>query len=153
MPPRENLWSVFPWIVCFTNTFITLCARLCFRSLAPESLDSDLSKLNDFLQAEKANSINTEALYGDLQRRFFYLKQEWVKQEAERTAMRKALLVAQANGKRLSLQNERLTAVLKDVQREQERLTMAKGQVMQALAGEVNLTDVLNAHASWTNSP
>ena len=27
------------------------------------------------------------------------------------------------------------------------------GQVMQALAGEVNLTDVLNAHASWTNSP
>jgi hypothetical protein len=36
----------------------------------PSSLEPDMSKLNEYLQAEKTNSINVESLYGDLQRRF-----------------------------------------------------------------------------------
>ena len=36
-------------------------------------------KLNEYLQAEKANSINVEGLYGDLQKRFSMLKTEWVR--------------------------------------------------------------------------
>lgn len=65
------------------------------RSEGPSNLDPDLSKLDGYLQAEKANSINAEGLYVDLQKRFNALKMEWKRAEAERTAMRRALLAAQ----------------------------------------------------------
>ena len=111
------------------------------RSLDPvAALDPDLVKLNEFLQAEKTNSINVEGLYGDLQKRFNALKDEWVKAETERQAMRKALLQAQASVRKLSTQNERLTRVLTEVHREQDRMTQAKTTVMQALG----LSDALN---------
>ena len=69
-------------------------------SADPTSLDPDMTKLNEYLMAEKANSINVEGLYGDLQKRFNALKQEWVRAETERNAMRKALRGAQASAQR-----------------------------------------------------
>ena len=49
--------------------------------------------------------------------------------------------------RRLSLQNARLTAVLKEVHMEQERMTDAKSTVMQALGltaeSQGNITEIL----------
>lgn len=47
--------------------------------------------------------------------------------------------------RRLSTQNERLTAVLTEVHKEQERMTEAKTTVMQALGlgNALNITDIL----------
>ena len=66
----------------------------------PTTLDPDLSKLSEYLQKEKENSINVEMLHADLIKRFTKLKQEWVRAENERSAMRKALLKAQEGSKR-----------------------------------------------------
>ena len=63
----------------------------------PATLEPDMSKLNEYLQAEKANSINVEGLYADLQKRFTALRLEWVRSETERAAMRRALRAAQVS--------------------------------------------------------
>lgn len=67
-----------------------------------------------------------EGLYGDLQKRFNALKNEWMRAETERAAMRKALLTAQSSAQKLSTHNERLTAVLTEVHKEQDRMAKAK---------------------------
>ena len=72
---------------------------LSFNSVSPTSLDPDMSKLNEYLQAEKENSINAESIYGDLQNRFEAVKRQYMQQETERLAMRKALRAAQTNAK------------------------------------------------------
>ena len=125
----------------------------CTRSLDPTSLDPDMTKLNEYLQAEKANSINVEGLFGDLQKRYAMLKTEWMRTETERQAMRKALRAAQAGSTKLAAQNERLTAVLSEVNREQDRLVKAKTTVMEALGmgDKLNITDVLRTQATSTD--
>ena len=50
-----------------------------------------------YIQADKENEVHVEALYADLQKRYLSLKSEWARTETERSAMRRALLVAQAN--------------------------------------------------------
>ena len=81
-------------------------------------------------------------------RRFTALKQAAATQEAERTAMRKALRAAQASAQKLATQNERLTAVLTEVHREQNRMAEAK------CAGAARARALTVAHAAdrcrWT---
>ena len=101
------------------------------------------------MQADKQNSVNVEALYADLQKRFMMLKQEWSRAEVERQTMRKSLRTAQQQISKLALQNERLTAALTEVHNEQTRITAAKETVMQALGmnDALNLTAVLEGSA------
>ena len=126
--------------------FETTQGRKDAETVGPQDLDADVSKLNEYLQADKENSLNVESLYGDLQRRFSQLKAEWVRAETERLAMKKALKEARVHTQQLSLQNERLTAVLSEVHKEQMKLAASKTTVMEALGmGEkLNVSQFLN---------
>jgi hypothetical protein len=97
------------------------------------SLPPTLGRLNEYLQADKANEINVETLYGDLQRRFSELKADWSRADAERVAMRKALRAAQAQTSEMAEANKRLTALLEEVRIEQARMARAKKTVLRAL--------------------
>jgi len=101
-------------------------------SLDPQ-LETEMSKLNDYLQANKDNEVHVESLYADLQRRFSALKDEWSRADMERAAMRKGLRSAQQSVQRLSLQNERLHALLAEVQKEHQRMASAKEQLVNEL--------------------
>ena len=112
-----------------------------------DALTADISKLNDYIQQDKENSVHTEALYADLQKRFAALRNEWTRQEAERLATRKALRTAQAASQALARQNEKLTSVLQQFNIEQQRLTKAKSSVLEALSvsESLNLTGILES--------
>eukprot|EP00900_Chrysochromulina_parva_P017367 jgi/Chrpa1/25631/Chrysochromulina_OHIO_Genome00009475-RA len=109
------------------------------------SAEVDMSKLNEYLQADKENEINVESLarlehrYADLQSRFNAVKREWQRADVERQAMRRALTEARKNVETVSTQNRRMSSLLKAVRLEQQRLSKAKETVMQALAMDESL--------------
>ena len=115
--------------------------------------DTDMAKLNEFIQANKENEVNTEALYTDLFKRFNAVREEFNRADVERQAMRRALQEARKNTQTLSTQNQRLKSLIAEVRAEQHRMTEAKKTVMQALGMEdsVNLTAVDDERA--TGSP
>jgi len=72
--------------------------------------------------------------YADLQSRFNAVKQEWMRSDTERQAMRHALTEARENVEKLSKQNQHLTELMRAARTEQRRLSQAKDAVMRALA-------------------
>ena len=99
----------------------------------PQELDSDMNKLNEFLQQEKENSVHTEQLYADMSRRFLALKQQYQRDEEQRKQLRSAMVAAQTESMQLSKKNARLTAMLSEVRKEQEALAAAKTNIFSAL--------------------
>ena len=143
------------WITLATpasayNTGTPLIEPLQGDTVQNSALAADIEKLNEYIQADKENSVHTEHLYADLQQRFQALMGEWSRQESERLATRKALHTANAGMQALSRQNEKLTAVLQQFNVEQDRLTKAKSSVVEALAmtAQLNLTDILSGSSA-----
>merc|ERR1711988_774616 len=105
--------------------------------------DTDMVKLNDFIQADKENEVNVERLYADLQQRFNAIKAEASTRETERSAMRRALMEARQHAQGLSEDNARLTDLVTEVRKEQSRISEAKSSVLRILGmveGSANQT-------------
>ena len=77
---RSARLTIFSFCDCCTGRFGSWEGA----STKPHALDADMARLNQYLQAEKAASVNVESLYADLQKKFNFLKDDWEKAEADR---------------------------------------------------------------------